>query len=192
MTGAYIFYPGPAYNGGGTIPGSAVVNLKALPAAQLNATLYNDWGELESPACAAVDGGNSPGAVGAGWGAPWVLDQRTGAAFVNTGNRAPYVGACNPGPDLWSSAVMAINETNGNWIWGFQASAHDEWDWDCSWWQGLGNETINGVNTEVLWKTCKTGYLMELNAATGALVWAWTPPQSIMARCQYCFLLNPP
>jgi hypothetical protein len=191
MTGAYIFYPGPSANGGGYIPPTAAVNLKTLSPSVLNSTLYNDWGYIQSPTCAALDGGASPGAVGAGWGAPWIVDQKTGIAYVNTGNRAPYVGPCNPGPDLWQTAVMALNDQTGQWVWGFQMSAHDEWDWDCSWYQGLGNETISGVNTEVLWKTCKTGYLVELNAATGALIWAWTPPASILPRCQYCYLLNP-
>ena len=191
MTGAYIFYPGPSANGGGYIPSTSAINLKTLTAAQLNATLYNDWGYIQTPSCAATDGGNSPGAVGAGWGAPWLLDQKTGLTIVNTGNRGPYNGACNPGPDLWQAAVMALNDTNGKWIWGFQTSAHDEWDWDCSWWQAMGNQTINGVNTEVVWKTCKTGYLVELNANTGALIWAWTPATSIVPRCPYCYLLNP-
>src|SRR5216684_1326113 len=58
MKGAQIFYPGPAYNGGGYIPGTAVVDLKTLSAAQLNATLYNDWGyQNQSPQCAAYTGG---------------------------------------------------------------------------------------------------------------------------------------
>jgi hypothetical protein len=48
------------------------------------------------------------------------------------------------------------------------------------------------VNTQVLWKTCKSGYLMELNAATGALIWSWTPPASIYARCpHYCYPWDP-
>jgi len=193
MTGAEIFYPGPAYNGGGNIPGTAVVNLKTLPAAQLNATLYNDWGYVQSAACAATDGGDSPGATGAGWGASWILGvgPTSGLAFVNTGNRGPYTSACTPGPDLWQASVMALNENTGQWVWGFQTAAHDAWDYDCSWWQALGNETINGANTQVLWKTCKDGYLFELNAQTGALIWAWTPPQSILARCPYCFPYNP-
>jgi glucose dehydrogenase len=191
MTGAFIFYPGPSANAGGYIPPTAAVNLKTLPAAQLNATLYNDWGYVQSAACAAFTGGASTGSTGAGWGAPWLLDQKTGLTIVNTGNRGPYNVACNPGPDLWASAVMALNDTNGEWIWGFQMSAHDTWDWDCAWWQALGNETVNGVTTQVVWKTCKTGYLVELNAGTGALIWAWTPPASIMPRCQYCYLLNP-
>jgi len=194
MAGAYIFYPGPSANAGGYIPndsGQAVVNLKTISASQLNASLYNDWGYIQSASCAATDGGASPGATGAGWGAPWLMDQKTGLTIVNTGNRGPYNGACNPGPDLWQAAVMALNDTNGKWIWGFQTSAHDNWDYDCSWWQAMGNETVGGVSTQVVWKTCKNGYLYELNAQTGALIWAWTPPLSILGRCQYCYMLNP-
>ncbi|HUI00548.1 MAG TPA: PQQ-binding-like beta-propeller repeat protein [Nitrososphaerales archaeon] len=192
MTGAEIFYPGPAYDGGGTMPGTAVVNLKTLPPAVLNATLYNDWGYApQSAHCATLDSGGSPGAVGAGWGAPWLIDEKTGVAYVNTGNKGPYTGECQPGPDLWASSVLALNDTTGQWIWGFQTSAHDEWDFDCSWQQVLGNETVGGVETEVLWKTCKNGYLYELDAATGNMIWAWTPPQDIMARCQYCFMHDP-
>ncbi|MDA4116907.1 MAG: hypothetical protein OK455_00995 [Thaumarchaeota archaeon] len=193
MTGAEIFYPGPSATAGGYIPGTGVVNLKTLSAAQLNSTLYNDWGYVQSAACAATDGGASTGATGAGWGGAWILGTgpTAGIAYVNTGNRGPYNGACNPGPDLWSSAIMALNDQTGQWVWGFSTSAHDEWDWDCSWWQAMGNETINGVNTQVVWKSCKNGYLYELNAANGNMIWAWTPPQNVLARCQYCFVHDP-
>ncbi len=194
MSGAEIFYPGPAYNAGGYIPGTAVVNLKTLSVSQLNSTLYNDWGySNQSAACLAADGGASTGSTAAGWGAAWLLGSgpTDGMAFVNTNNRDPYNSACTLGPSLWSAAVLALNETTGQWIWGFQGAAHEMWDYDCSWWQALGNETINGVNTQVMWKTCKSGYLFELNAKTGALIWAWTPPTNILQRCANCFLLNP-
>ena len=193
MTDAQIFYPGPAYNGGGLIPATGVVDLKTLSPSVLNSTLYNDWGYVQSAHCASEDGGASPGSTGIGWGGQWVLGTgpTAGMMFVNTGNRGPYTGDCQPGPDLWQAAVMALNENTGAWVWGFQTAAHDPWDYDCSWWQALGNETVSGVNTQVLWKTCKSGYLFELNALTGKMIWAWTPPQNILARCQYCFPLNP-
>jgi glucose dehydrogenase len=192
MSGAQIFYPGPSHNAGGSIPGSAVVDLKSLTPSQLNATLYNDWGQaFQTPQCLAITGGNSPGSVGSGWGGTYVMDQKSGITFVSTGNRAPYVSPCNPGPDLWQASVLAINNTNGQWIWGFQTSAHDDWDWDCSWFQALGNATVAGVNTEVLIKTCKNGYLYEINAHTGHLIWAWTPPSTILPRCTYCYMQNP-
>jgi hypothetical protein len=196
MTGAEIFYPGPSADSGGLIPnndGQAVVNLKTLSPSVLNATLYNDWGQVDqSSVCSTWDSGYSTGSTSAGWGAPWLLGSgpTAGMAFVNTNNRDPFGGPCNPGPDLWAASVLALNETNGDWIWGFQATPHDEMDYDCSWWQALGNETVNGVNTPVLWKTCKNGYLYELNALTGNLIWAWTSPQSEVPRCPD-YILNP-
>jgi glucose dehydrogenase len=194
MKGAQIFYPGPAYNAGGPIPGTAVVDLKKLSPAVLNSTLYNDWGYVnQSPACAAATGGGSTGSTAAGWGSPWLLGTgpTAGLAFVNTNNKDPYNSACTAGPNLWSAAIMALNETNGQWVWGFQSAAHEAWDYDCSWWQAMGNETVNGASTQVIWKTCKSGYLYELNAQTGTMIWAWTPPLSIVARCQYCYMYNP-
>jgi len=112
-------------------------------------------------------------------------------AFLNTNNKDPYVGPCTPGPDLWSASIFALNVTTGAFIWGFQANAHDLWDYDCSWWQAAANETVNGVNTPVIFKTCKNGYLFELNARTGDLIWAWTPTQSILPRCFLCYMWNP-
>ena len=197
MKGAEIFYPGPSANAGGYIPndqGQAVVNLKTLSPSVLNSTLYDDWGEShQSAACAAATGGASTGSTAAGWGSPWLLGTgpTAGLAFVNTNNRDPYGSICTPGPGLWGASILALNDSTGQWVWGFQTATHELWDYDCSWWQALGNETVNGVNTQVLWKTCKNGYLYELNAVTGNLIWAWTPPLSIVARCPLCYMLNP-
>jgi len=194
MTGAEIFNPGPAYNDGGPIPGTAVVNLKALSSTQLNSTLYNDWGYAnQTPACLAADGGSSAGSTAAGWGGSWVLGTGPTAdyAFVNTNNPDPYNSACTPGTLLWAASALALNVTDGHWIWGFQTSSHDEWDLDCSWWQALGNETVNGATAQVLWKLCKNGYLYELNAVNGNMIWAYTPPSSEIPRCQYCYMHNP-
>jgi PQQ enzyme repeat len=211
MTGAETFYPGEngSTNGyttkwevaGGVLHNvndDIVVNWKNLPAAELNASLYNDWGYFPQTAqCQAISGGASTGGTGAGWGAQWLVGsgQTAGMFIVATNNADPYSGPCYPGPDLWSATTLALNATTGQIIWGFQANAHDIWDYDCSWYQGLGNETINGVNTEVVLKTCKNGYLYELNAVTGNLIWAWDPPSGVVnpgpSRCSVCYMLNP-
>jgi glucose dehydrogenase len=206
MSSAEIFYPGVTSTNGYTTPAEVaggvqfntnnnlVVQLKDLSQSQLNATLYDDWGQVnQSAQCQAITGGASTGSTGAGWGGAWLLGSgpTSGMAFVNTNNKDPWVGPCNPGPDLWSASILALNVTNGHWIWGFQATAHDLWDYDCSWWQGMGNETVNGVSTQVLWKTCKNGYLYEINALTGNLVWAWSPPTSMIPRCPTCYMWNP-
>ncbi len=206
MSSAEIFYPGVASTNGYTTPAEVaggiqfntnnnlVVQLKDLSPSQLNATLYDDWGYVhQSAQCQAITGGMSTGSTGAGWGGAWLLGKgpTDGMAFVNTNNKDPWVGPCNPGPDLWSASILALNVTTGQWIWGFQANAHDLWDYDCSWWQAMGNETINGVNTQVIWKTCKNGYLYEINAKTGHLIWSWSPPSSLIPRCPTCYMWNP-
>jgi glucose dehydrogenase len=86
---------------------------------------------------------------------------------------------------------LALNITSGAWIWGFQSSSHDLWDYDCSWWQAQTTETIAGVSTPVILKTCKSGYVYEINALTGSLIWAWIPPTSIVPRGQYNYNWNP-
>jgi glucose dehydrogenase len=206
MSSAEIFYPGVHSTNGYTTPAeiaggvqmntnnSIVVQLKNLTSSQLNSTLYNDWGYAAQTAqCTAITGGQSTGSTGAGWGGAWLLGSgpTAGMAFVNTNNKDPWVGPCTPGPDLWSASLLALNVTTGAWVWGFQANAHDLWDYDCSWWQGMGNETISGVQTQVIFKTCKNGYLFELNAKTGNLIWSWNPPSNIIARCAECYMMNP-
>ncbi len=194
MQHAWIFKGYGRNSSGGYGGPNGAVDLKALSPTQLNSTLYDDWGYVnQSPACKAYTGGSSTGSTAAGWGAPWLLGTgpTNGLAFVNTNNRDPYTSPCIPGPNLWSASILALNETTGQWVWGFQAAAHEVWDWDCSWWQAMGNETISGANTQVIWKTCKDGYLYELNAQTGALIWSWTPPTSFLARCHWCYMLDP-
>jgi glucose dehydrogenase len=208
MSAAYTFFPGkngstndyttPTELAGGVLVNhnnDIVVNWKNMSATELNATLYNDWGQVDqSSQCLAIDAGGSTGSTGSGWGGPWLLGsgQSNGMAFVTTNNKDPFTGPCNPGPDLWSASVLALNVTNGHWIWGLQTTTHDVWDYDCSWWQGMGNETISGVSTEVIFKTCKNGYLYEINALTGNLIWAWDPPVSDgFPRCPLCYPMDP-
>jgi len=208
--GAYTFDPGKLSTNGYTTPAeiaggvlmntndNIVVNWKTMPFAQANASLYNDWGQSnQTPQCLAIDGGSSTGSTGSGWGAAWLLGsgQTAGMVFVNTNNKDPYDSPCTPGPDLWSAALIALNMTNGHWIWGFQATAHDLWDYDCSWYQGLGNATISGVNTEIIMKTCKDGYMYEINAVTGDLIFAFSPPSGTItpgpSRCPVCYMYDP-
>jgi len=204
---AWDFYPGESGSANGyTTPtelrggvlmntnNDIVVNWKSLSQSQLNATLYNDWGQVDQSAqCLAIDGGGSTGSTGSGSGGAWLMGSGTtsGIVYIPTNNKDPSTGPCNPGPDLWSASILAINDTTGHFIWALQTTAHDVWDYGCSWWQAAGNETINGVLTPVVFKTCKDGFLFELNALTGDLIWAWVPPTTIIPRCPICWPMNP-
>jgi hypothetical protein len=212
MSAASTFFPGengsangyttPAEVAGGVlmnVNNDIVVNWKGLSTTQLNTTLYNDWGQSDQTAqCQAITGGASTGSTGSGWGGAWVVGsgQTAGMVFLPTNNKDPYDSPCTPGPDLWSASILGVNMSNGRIMWAFQATTHDLWDYDCSWYQALANVTLSGVNTEVIIKTCKNGYMYELNAVTGNLIWAWSPPSGGVitpgpARCPVCYMWNP-
>ncbi len=164
--------------------GTGAVNLKTLPAAILNSTVYNDWGGF------AFNGTNSFAGTNTAWGGTWAINPDTGTAYIGTSQPAPDWNATfRPGPNLWSDSVLSINEENGAINWGFQSGSHDLWDYDCSWSVVLGNVTVNGQQTPAVFKGCKNGYLFALNANTGALIWYFDAPT--IARTLYSQVHNP-
>lgn len=158
--------------------GTAQIDLKSLPASQLSSILSNDWGNFGYNGTVSWAGG------GPGWGGAWAVDQATGTAYVGTAQPSPDFNATSrPGPNLWTDAVLAIDMKTGNFVWGFQTTSHDLWDWDCSWSVLLANATINGQNQKVVYKGCKNGVLYAMDAATGKMIWDFNAPS--IKRPQY-------
>ena len=172
MSYAYIF------------DGTAAVNLKTLPNSTLYQVLYRDWGNF------GFNGTHSYAGVDTAWGGSWAMDQKSGIAYVATQQPgADWNASTRPGPNLWSDSVLAVDVTSGKFLWAFQTTAHDTWDWDCSWSIMLANVTINGQEQPVVYKGCKNGYFYALSARTGALLWYFNPPN--IARTRYSMLYNP-
>jgi len=159
MTHAYIF------------DGTGAVDLKSLPQSELSSMLMRDWGNF------GFNGTTSFAGASAGWGGAWAIDEKTKVAYVGTNVPGPDWNATyRPGPDLWSSSVLALNMTNGRVIWAFQAMPHALGDFDCSWNVVLANVTIGGTSTPVVYKGCKSGYIFALDATTGKMLWYLKPP----------------
>jgi outer membrane protein assembly factor BamB len=164
--------------------GTAAINLKTLPNSTLEQMLYGDWGNF------GYNGTYSYAGADTGWGGSWALDESAGVAYVGTEQPgADWNASTRPGPDLWSDSVMAINMTSGKFIWAFQTTSHDTWDFDCSWSVMLANATINGQLQSVVYKGCKNGYFYALSAKTGALLWYFNPPN--IRRTADTYLFNP-
>jgi len=154
MTNAYMF------------DGTAQVDLKSLPTATLHTLLYRDWGNM------AFNGSKSFAGANPGWGGAWALDPSTGTAYIGTAQAGPdFNASIRPGPNLWGSSIMSVNEVTGKINWGFQSTSHDVYDMDCSFSVILGNVTISGQTHTEVFKGCKSGYEYALNAATGKMDW---------------------
>jgi len=164
--------------------GTAQVDLKALPNSTLYGMLYGDWGSF------GFNGIQSFAGTDGGWGGSDAYDPQTGIAYVGTGQPSPdWNATTRPGLDLWSSSVLAIDETTGRVVWGFQTSPHDLSDYDCSWSVMLANATVGGQTQKVVMKGCKNGYFYALDAATGKMLWYFDAPS--IERAPASAILDP-
>lgn len=119
------------------------------------------------------DWGNARGVgVGVAYG-QWAVDEETGIVYVGTSAPAPSFNATRrPGPNLFSSSVLALDAKTGGLKWYYQTSPHDLYAHGCAWNTALGKIG----DKKVLFKACDNGRLYALDAATGKLVWSFLPP----------------
>ncbi len=99
------------------------------------------------------------------WSLPSV-DPATGLLYYNTGNPYPYLGR-QPGDDLWSDSVVALNLSNGHMRWFYQEVKHDLWDYDCPNPTVEYNAMVGGKLTPVVSAACKSAYVYLLSPSNG-------------------------
>ena len=103
----------------------------------------------------------------------WAIDEDAGIVYVGTSSPAPNFNAANrPGPNLFSSSILALDVNTGDLIWYYQTSSHDLFGHGCNWNTVLGNIG----DRKVLFKACDDGRLLALDAANGELIWSFLPP----------------
>ncbi|MEM4334552.1 MAG: PQQ-binding-like beta-propeller repeat protein [Candidatus Caldarchaeum sp.] len=162
--------------------GTRLVNVKTLPAEQKRQLLYDDWGFARFVQQHPNERVSYAGA-GAGWGGAYAVDEERGVVFVGTNQASPDWNATfRPGPNLWSSSILAMNIENGQLVWGVSTMPHDIWDYDCAWSVlFLKDVIIGGQRRDAVIKGCKNGVVYALNPDDGSLIWAfnsWDPAKS--------------
>jgi len=116
------------------------------------------WG---NPAEAALGGA-------AVWSIPSV-DPQLGTVFYGTGNPFPETNR-SPGWSLWTESVMAVDWKTGALKWFFQATHHDELDFDLPHLTMVLRVPIDGKITPVVAEGSKGGFFYVLNAKNGGPV----------------------
>ena len=120
----------------------------------------DDWGDAKNVGVGIATG-------------QWAIDEEAGIVYVGTSSPAPNFNAANrPGPNLFSSSILALDINTGELIWYYQASPHDLYGHGCNWNTVLGNID----DRKVLYKACDDGRLLALDAADGELIWSFLPP----------------
>jgi outer membrane protein assembly factor BamB len=122
------------------------------------------WGNAE------VNGG------GGAWYPP-LLDPARGLSYWGTGNPVPWPGtasdpsgASRPGPNLYTSSLVAVNISDGQLAWHYQDQPHDIFDWDFQITPVSARAAAQSGGDMVI-GAGKTGALAALDAQTGELLW---------------------
>jgi quinoprotein glucose dehydrogenase len=96
------------------------------------------------------------------------IDKKRGMVFAATG--APsfdFHGGDRPGSNLFGNSVIALNASTGKYIWHFQVSHHDLWDYDLPSPPNLITVERNGKNIDAVAQITKQGWVFVLDREKG-------------------------
>lgn len=117
-----------------------------------------------------------------GGGTVWdsiTYDPTTNLILFGTGNAEPWnpAGAGRAGDSLYTSSIVAVNADTGAYVWHFQETPEDRWDFDSAQQITIADIVIDGVKRHVAMHAPKNGHVFLLDARTGKFISAkpWVP-----------------
>jgi quinohemoprotein ethanol dehydrogenase len=109
-----------------------------------------------------------PGGGGPVWDSI-VYDPTLNLVYIGTGNGAWNRGKLR-GDSLYLSSIVALKADTGEYVWHYQTTPGDEWDFDACSPMILADLDIGGVRRAVLMQAPKDGFFYVLDRATGQLI----------------------
>jgi alcohol dehydrogenase (cytochrome c)/quinohemoprotein ethanol dehydrogenase len=115
--------------------------------------------------------------VAGGGGTVWdsaVYDPVTDLLYFGTGNATPWnarVREPNLDDDLYSASIVAVKPDTGEYVWHYQETPGDAWDYDAVSPMMTADLAIGGgLKKHVILQPSKNGFFYVLEAATGKLI----------------------
>jgi quinohemoprotein ethanol dehydrogenase len=111
-----------------------------------------------------------------GGGNAWdaiAYDAKTNLVYFGTGNGAPWnSGYRSPsgGDNLFIASIVALNADTGEYVWHYQETPSDRWDYDATAHIMLATLKIDGADRDVLMQASKNGFFYVLDRANGKLL----------------------
>jgi PQQ-dependent dehydrogenase (methanol/ethanol family) len=111
-----------------------------------------------------------------GGGTPWdsiVYDTKTDLLFVGTGNGSPWnhtIRSQGKGDNLFLSSILALKPETGEYVWHYQTTPADNWDYTATQQIMVADLRIAGRPRHVVMQAPKNGFFYVLDAATGELL----------------------
>lgn len=111
-----------------------------------------------------------------GGGAVWdaiVYDPVTDLLYFGTGNGSPWNDHFRDptnGDNLYLASIIAVKPETGEYVWHYQTTPADTWDYDAVSPMTIVNLMWQGKQRRVILQPCKNGFFYVLDAATGKLL----------------------
>ncbi len=141
-----------------TVPGNPAEGFENDAMKKAAATWSGDWWKL--------------GGGGAVWDAI-VYDPKTDLIYFGTGNGSPWNDAYRDksnGDNLYLASVIAVKADTGEYVWHYQSTPADTWDYDAVSPMTVVDMKLDGKLRHVILQPCKNGFFYILDAATGKLL----------------------
>ncbi len=111
-----------------------------------------------------------------GGGTVWdsmAYDPALNQLYVGVGNGSPWnreVRSPGGGDNLYLSSIVALNPDNGEYIWHYQTTPGDSWDFTATQHMILAELVIKGAVRKVLMQAPKNGFFYVIDRKTGELL----------------------
>jgi PQQ-dependent dehydrogenase (methanol/ethanol family) len=111
-----------------------------------------------------------------GGGTPWdgiAYDPEANLVYVGTGNGSPWSRdhrSQGSGDNLYLSCVVALRADTGQYVWHYQTTPGDDWDYNAAQQMILADLTIGGKPRKVLLQAPKNGFFYVLDRLTGEFI----------------------
>jgi quinohemoprotein ethanol dehydrogenase len=114
----------------------------------------------------------SQGGGGTAWDA-MAYDPELDLLYIGVGNGSPWNQAYRSpggGDNLYLSSIVAIRPKTGEYVWHYQTTPGDTWDYTATQHIMLADLTIDGKPRKVLMQAPKNGFFYVIDRATGKLI----------------------
>ena len=93
--------------------------------------------------------------------------------YIGTGNGSPWnrdLRSPGGGDNLYLSSIVAINPNDGKYIWHYQTTPRENWDYTATQQLILAELTIKGEERKIIMQAPKNGFFYVLDRVTGELL----------------------
>lgn len=111
-----------------------------------------------------------------GGGTVWdsmAYDPEANLLYIGVGNGSPWnqiVRSPGGGDNLYLSSIVALNPDTGEYVWHYQTTPGDSWDYTATQHMILTELTINGEERKVIMQAPKNGFFYVLDRITGEFI----------------------